>query len=828
MGRTLRFGRGVVCCIATMLIATGIALAQDANPAPATSTTAFGGPQDWSNRHVIFTRNGSPEDMWKLRNDPRFVSSALLRYIREQNARSRQASSNGLSFDATSGNDSGGATGDLELFGPDRPLPIDPIRLGKNKNSKADWAVSLGPNAGLAVGETPAIYTANYSSPSCSKDFAVFTIDATPASSQANLVALDNLYSTGAGTGFCTTTAPTFMFAYDIGSGPSPLSPVLSLDGTRVAWIENRPGTTPTAYLHVTIWVAGQGGAATAAVVPSGTFSNGACTPAGSACDIALSYTNTTANGCTATPSTNTHSDIYVDYGSDGAYVGADNGLLYHIKNIFSTTTSPSVDFCTTVNTSAATGNISGPVYDPVNSEVYISDSEDIYNYIVNASATPPNFQYVTGVRFGSGNTSIGPGPLIDVLNKFIYLFSSNDKNGNTSVTQVSTSLASASASTAILGTASTNADPYLFYGAFDNNYFTYGPAYGTHPASTLYSCGTTAGTGHTGRQSLFALGFNPNTGVMGTTPVMSNNTNVNPRNANGVCSPLTEFYDGVANDRLFVGMGEPGANSGSNAVTMWNIDTQLTSAGTTPTATTYPTNTYSGGTSGIAADNNDSTTAQAESIYFSTEYTGSNSTLVNDTSNFNLTGIYNDGQTFPCNGGLDGDGNAYSGNLLNGNVTWNGTTFNIGPSGNNDVWWNTTIPLPSGEYSTLTILAAAVNVTDSGAVTQTLTVTYTDGTTTPLTQSFSDWYNPLGFNGESIALSMPYRDMCNGQKDNRTFDLYGYSFAINPNKTVQSLTLPAPPTGTNESVMVLGAALSNGCGGNNYCAVKLTQSALQ
>ena len=67
--------------------------------------------------------------------------------------------------------------------------------------------------------------------------------------------------------------------------------------------------------------------------------------------------------------------------------------------------------------------------------------------------------------------------------------------------------------------------------------------------------------------------------------------------------------------------------------------------------------------------------------------------------------------------------------------------------------------------------------------------------------------------------------------KDNRTFLLYGYSFALNPNKTVQSITLPAVQTGgeaPDNVVVVLGMALSSNCGGADYCAVKLTQSALQ
>ena len=37
----------------------------------------------------------------------------------------------------------------------------------------------------------------------------------------------------------------------------------------------------------------------------------------------------------------------------------------------------------------------------------------------------------------------------------------------------------------------------------------------------------------------------------------------------------------------------------------------------------------------------------------------------------------------------------------------------------------------------------------------------------------------------------MAYRVQSNGSLDNRTFYLYGYSFALNSAKTVSSLTLP-------------------------------------
>jgi len=51
--------------------------------------------------------------------------------------------------------------------------------------------------------------------------------------------------------------------------------------------------------------------------------------------------------------------------------------------------------------------------------------------------------------------------------------------------------------------------------------------------------------------------------------------------------------------------------------------------------------------------------------------------------------------------------------------------------------------------------------------------------------------------------VSMGYRDKSNGTEDTRTFDLYGYSFALNSSKTVSSIVLPQ-----DSNVVVLAMTL--------------------
>jgi hypothetical protein len=619
-----RFAQRVVFCVGTLLLVTGTLPAQDAPTTPDFSMPHIGIPQDWSTSRVIYTRNGSVEDMMKVRNDPRFLHSYLLHYMREHGNQTRPPASaalnesgsnesglneNGADENGLSEDRSAADAQDFLLRFPGHLPKTRPAPPKKNQHTKVDWAVSLGAG-GTAIGESPAMYT--YSATPACKDFVVYVTKGTPkAGIQSNLVGLTNVYSGTSPTGICGT-APTFLFSYAIGSGPSYLSPVLSLDGTKVAWIESTGGH---AIFHVTTWVAGQGtNATTGSVAVTGTFASGACTPAGASCDVALDYTSSAYSGCTASADSNTNSDLYVDYPSDTGFIGADNGFLYHIKGIFKGT--PTFDFCIPVHAGVGTA-MSGTAYDSLLNppEVFISDSKILYAYTVTTTGTPA-YTLKASRTYANSNYS-GPGPVLDIFNGLVYMFSAQDNEtvNHTSMTQFPVSLASASV--VPLGPASTNNYPILLYGAFDNNYYNNGPF---SALSTLYTCGADPTT--TDAQDLYAISFNATTGLANTTPAMSANKNVDPGTANGTCSPITEFYDGT-NDRIFVGMGQHGATSGANVVQMWTVNSRPTAA------TTYNAEAvgYQGGTSGIVIDNNATGTAQAESLYFSTLYTSAAST---------------------------------------------------------------------------------------------------------------------------------------------------------------------------------------------------------
>ena len=168
--------------------------------------------------------------------------------------------------------------------------------------------------------------------------------------------------------------------------------------------------------------------------------------------------------------------------------------------------------------------------------------------------------------------------------------------------------------------------------------------------------------------------------------------------------------------------------------------------------------------------------------------------------STYNATCIHTDGAQFAPSASADGEGFAYSKEALGLSPLWDGVEFNLGPANAPDAVTGKTITLPPGKFGTLNFLATGV---EGGQESQVFTFTYADGTSKSVTQSLSDWYEPSGYKGESEAITMPYRLAGDGSRDNRSFYLYGYSFSLDSNKVVRSITLP-----DNEHVLIFAITL--------------------
>jgi hypothetical protein len=235
---------------------------------------------------------------------------------------------------------------------------------------------------------------------------------------QANIVGLNQLYSGTTPTPFCTgKTFPTFTFSYASGTGAVPTSPVLSLDGTKIAYVEN--AAVSGLVLHVlTIGSGTEFGSgcassnsgtalptcATAPVVPGNTLNS-------TATDFMVPLSVPTLGVST----TDTRSAPFVNYSTDTLYVGDDSGHLYAVTGVFTGT--PALaggNFPVTVSS----GNfLNSPVVDVSGTgNIFLGDSlSTAYEYSS------------TGVLQGStsigtsANGGIWDGAVVDSTNKKAY-----------------------------------------------------------------------------------------------------------------------------------------------------------------------------------------------------------------------------------------------------------------------------------------------------------------------------------------------------------------------------------------------------------------------
>src|ERR1039458_3621995 len=292
-------------------------------------------PWDWSHEHLLFSQTDDPAVQAIIQKDPR----AFHQWLRRK----------GAPYGVPLSSDSF-AQSDGTLFeSPSPEANVEPRSAsGPVKTAiKRDWGVSLGATSFNAVNSagTP-LYPAKYkfninAAPDCINDYAVFPTGAQGKTSssvvtpndQASIVAYNNLYSTQGGTGaLCENTGPIVYWAYinatcpaTVSSDPILSSPIISQDGTKVAWV------TTTGKVQIVTYGVGytSSGPAESALTPAciGTLMSGG--------DNASLQTLTLANA-THTPTSGVSvSEIFVDFTSDSAYVGDDDGYLHKISPFF-------------------------------------------------------------------------------------------------------------------------------------------------------------------------------------------------------------------------------------------------------------------------------------------------------------------------------------------------------------------------------------------------------------------------------------------------------------------------------------------------------------
>jgi hypothetical protein len=567
---------------------------------------------DWSHSHVVFSRPLTIEQTVQLRGEPRYWMQLLSRSGRKQ----------GQMNSVSSVVEQSSVSSELHRF-------------------RRDWGQSLGAGGSTGVplsgGSWWPVYPAKFSfninaSPDCTNDYVVFPTNlAGVTGGQASIVAYNQLYA-GSGSPYCGVANPSVYWSYNTNFDPAGVattgtvqtSPVLSGDGSKVAFVETRP-TSVGAILHLLKWNAGDGGSINSAVAPAiatvwtADGLTGHC-PVTGACMISILL-----NGLKS----DTASSPFYDYGRDTIYVGDDIGILHKIINAFGVSgATPSEvvvagvwPITVDVNT-----KLTSPVLDPTSGNILTEDSSGLLSYVRETFSTAGTCG--SGVPPCLGSTNINPpgvhvvpdAPVVDSSTEKVFAFYGNDGVGVGATTVVLQSDVTLSASvSASLGSGTGH---HIHAGAFDNTYLT-----GDGSVGRLYICGSSANS----TPRIQRIGFT-NSGRLPVSPFANPVGTMNPlvdvvsvavANASAECSPVTELFNpnapAATQDQIFFGVQNLGRGTNCGGVgCVMSVNVTSTPA----TLTIANSITEINGPSGIIVDNDANTTTfpQASSLYFSNQ----------------------------------------------------------------------------------------------------------------------------------------------------------------------------------------------------------------
>ena len=576
--------------------------------------------QDWSRHHAVYPRVGPIQSLIAVQHDPRAILS-WQEAEREDWHRAKDRD------------------GDRDGDGDHRHSHGTPSGVHR------DWSIPLG------LGTTaPAMYPAKYNfyvsaTPSCSTDFIVYPVNVAGSTTQPNIVAFNNLYSgTVPSNGVCNRPSPvnddgvsaTTMWSYFVqaAGGVVATSPTLSLDGTRVAFVESVSGIS--AQFHVLAWKSGDGVTTTAQSLSVPGAQN-VLIPATINTFVGLAPVagSGTATNLTLGSTGDTLSSPFVDYNTDVAYIGNDSGTLFRVKDVFCTTPAcisggtpaPSLDASWGLGGVLATtcpGKLTGPVVAGTGNIFVGCSNGTLYGFTpagVAISGSP--------LTVGSGGSTGGivDPPLVDVVNGFLYVVAGNSSGTGTPSVLVQASTASLTTPAPVIATLGAGGLFNLHAPAFNEAYFssafssvsntngTVNPSVITHPGTTsnwqIYEWAD-SGIGSS-PATLYGVGFN-------SSHVMTSGAAANfiqiTSSLDAEFSPLTHLLNG-STDQLFVSALLAATNPPNTIVYNLTAFTGLfPNVFPAPPGAAGATATEGSGTTGIVVDNV-SGQVQASSIYF-------------------------------------------------------------------------------------------------------------------------------------------------------------------------------------------------------------------
>jgi len=555
---------------------------------------------DWTSRHITYSGGLEHADLRAAVREPRILMQLAKRNLRQEPIRGHRRA---------------------------RRPRIDGSETQDSRNLQIDWSFSTG-TGHVAPNMFPAKFGFDTSAtPSCASDFVVFGLNVKGVTGgQSNILGLNQLYS-GTKPRLCNQNGPSVYFAYNgsTAAGSILTSPSLSLDGSKIAYVESAASSS---VFHVLTWKPGDGSSRGDAVHAASSTMPPACT-ATSSCLVSVTYANITT----------TLASPWVDFASDKAFVAADDGTIARISCVFTCAlnATPTIDWTYKLpiaGTDGARPVPSGPVYNSPYGLLFVTDQLGEV-WVLNARGATPSLFAGPVMIGGGGCTTTNPPGRVGTPNpctangksygipdsvildasgssEKIYVFTGNDGGQGPSgqsalvaqMNQDLTGIVKVYIGKGSVGLSTGNVD--IHSGTFNDAYW------GASPSTNglLYVCGT----GPTDLTPYhYWIGF-------ANYPVMDSSYTGNLQrigNAGVSCTPYGEFYNatvdidpniaGAQHDLLFSGLVDP-----TNGYVITN---DISAVGFTAALVSRS---YPGGISGQVIDN-DSTSGQAASIYFGT-----------------------------------------------------------------------------------------------------------------------------------------------------------------------------------------------------------------
>jgi hypothetical protein len=557
--------RRVLCGMLTQVLrfAGVIVVAALASGPSFAQNEATGFPEDWTHHHVVFSDPGTIEDAlisgsyysWhSVVTDPRFAH--------QQNKRN-----------------SGVKTlADRDEDGDRR----DHERKNRGPGLEKDWSSGILTGT-VQPGTFPAKWSFSTTTASCASDYVVYPTGSAGSPTTASVIAFYNLYSG------CGGTVPSVYWAYET-LGTVSTSPVLSLDGSQVAFIQvsstaatlvllkglKNPtppvgvtgtvtsGSTTVTITAGTITAADLGlqivgtnipandtiASITGSPATSLTLTNAATgsqiaealtltAEAPATPGLAPAVTNANYRACTAPCMTtlllsgshnDTFSSPFCNYSGDTLYVGDDSGNLHEFTGVFKGTPAETTTSWPVVLNAA--NKVTSPVYDGVSGYVFVGDTGGIL-YAVGTG----NQGTTSGNKHGTSSALGGAmidAPLLDINAARVYVFVTTNSGGNNAVFQFSTNFTTGSGNGAVTGTTvgtggAVGQQYYLYAGNFDNVYY--------QSAAHSGNLWVVGNTGAVGGGALYRINIAANAMAASSVSTVTVNSRHQPWP-----SPLTEF----------------------------------------------------------------------------------------------------------------------------------------------------------------------------------------------------------------------------------------------------------------------------------------------